>query len=155
MFMAFLRPEISMIKNSKKISLRNLANYLLNIREDAHKKRGFLSCRTTQKTPRNLVVHIFLSLIVSFNEKSFFCLVAKWVYSPPPPLRVPTTKKNTFFMCVFPNTLLWPQTVLKVILSEQLFVLLLLAPFGTSSQMLKLKNQKSVTHHWKNSKMDP
>ena len=31
----------------------------------------------------------------------------------------------------------------KVILSEQLFVLLLLAPFGTSSQILKLKDQKT------------
>ena len=39
------------------------------------------------------------------------------------------------------NTLLRPQKCLKVILSE-IFVLLLLAPFGTSSQISKIKDQQ-------------
>ena len=73
MFMAFLYPEISKIKNEKKVSLTNLANYLLNI-----------------------------------------------------------------------VTLLWQQKCKKIILSERLFVLLLLAPFGTSSQIFKWKYQKIV-----------
>ena len=40
------------------------------------------------------------------------------------------------------NTRLRPLKCLKVILSEQIFVLLLLAPFGTSSQILKIKDQQ-------------
>ena len=41
-------------------------------------------------------------------------------------------------------SLLRSQQFYKVILSEQLLVLLLLAPIGTSSQILKLKDQKIV-----------
>ena len=37
-----------------------------------------------------------------------------------------------------------PHKFYKVILSEKLFVLLLLALFGTSCQILKLKDQKCV-----------
>ena len=36
-----------------------------------------------------------------FRENMFFCLVVMGVY-PPYTLSGPTTKKNTFFMCVFP-----------------------------------------------------
>ena len=36
------------------------------------------------------------------EKKVVFCLVVRGV-SPLPPLSGPTTKKNTFFMCVFPK----------------------------------------------------
>ena len=36
------------------------------------------------------------------EKKLFFCLVVGGG-TPPPPLVVRTLKKNTFFMCVFPN----------------------------------------------------
>ena len=39
------------------------------------------------------------------------------------------------------NTRLRPLKCLKVILSEQIFVLLLLAPFGTSSQISKIEDK--------------
>ena len=40
------------------------------------------------------------------------------------------------------STLLWPQTFYKFILLEQLLVLLVLAPFGTFSKILKLNTKK-------------
>ena len=45
----------------------------------------------TKKTYLKIYLHIM-----------FFCLVAGGVY-PPHTHSGPTTKKNTFFMCVFPN----------------------------------------------------
>ena len=56
-------------------------------------------------------------------------------------------------------TLLWPQKYMKVILSEQLFVLYYCHRLAL---LLKFWNEKTnklfleyFTHHWKNSKMDP
>ena len=37
-----------------------------------------------------------------FSPKVIFCLVVGG-FTPPYTLNGPTTKKNTFFMCVFPN----------------------------------------------------
>ena len=49
--------------------------------------------------------HKFLDLNSrSLEKKVFFCLVVRGVY-PPYTLSGPTTKKITFFMCVFPNWL--------------------------------------------------
>ena len=98
------------------------------IREDTHKKVFFLvvgPLRFYLPYTNGLMVlppfFLFFSLIIAWNgfwqfflflpnfwakpaelkKKMFFCLVARGVY-PHYTLSGPTTKRNTFFMCVFP-----------------------------------------------------
>ena len=64
MFMAFLCPEISKIKNAKKISLSNLANYLLNITHFYDHKSYFI--RTTF---RLVIIRTIWHLFSNFEIK--------------------------------------------------------------------------------------
>ena len=51
---------------------------------------------------RHMTIFFFFpNFLAEFSTKCFFCLVVRGVY-PPYTRSGPTTKKNNFFMCVFP-----------------------------------------------------
>ena len=56
-----------------------------------------------------------------FRKKVVFCLVVGGV-TPLPPLSGPTTKKKTFFMCVFPKSKAICANTLMVLFLKYIFI---------------------------------